>query len=614
MLTPVLFAFLAADPASALTDWFSRIASRQLDIREAEILAIRTKQQAEARKVKTRETLLKSLNGVPDYSGPLNAHVRGVLDAGDYRIEKLTYESLPRYLVTANLYVPKSPGKHPAVLFALGHWEQGKSFAQRIAGNLARKGFVVLAFDPVGQGERKQAFSDLTGRSLAGSSVDQHMLAGALSLLVGDGSMRYFVKDGMRGIDYLVSRPEVDAERIGMTGCSGGGTVTTFTSALEPRIKVAAPSCYMQTFRALIPGSTGDSEQSNPNFIASGLDQADMVEMFAPKPWLITSTKEDFFTPAAAKPVYEEARKFYYLYGAEDGVKWVIGEGGHGTPTPVREEIYAWMLRWLAKDSNALAKEEDVPMFAEHELWVTDKGQLSPVESRDLSEVIGERMRTLQSKADLRAYLKKWTAEIEPDPEIGIEVLPAKGTRTGRGVVIVEKQFELDKRAKDLAAQGDTVVVVHPRGLPLDNPRAIEYGDGLPAVRASLVGLNLPLLRARDVLRAVDRLARMEGVKEVHGEAADVAGYWLLAAAVVDPRIASVRVTGTPASIRSAFESRLSKQLYYVAMPEFSLHWDSQDLVDAIKPRKVTWLDPMDWNGNVLPLKGGIYEYTKEAQ
>ena len=610
MLTPVLLAFLAADPAATLTDWFSKIATRQLDKREAEVRLVKNRQQAEARKVKTREALLQSLNGIPEYNGPLNALVTGVIDAGDYRIEKVSYESLPRYVVTANLYVPKSPGKHPAVLFALGHWDQGKAFAQRLAGNLARKGFVVLAYDPVGQGERKQGFSTVTGRSLIGGSVDQHILSGALSLMLGDGVMRYFVKDGMRSVDYLVTRPEVDAERIGMTGCSGGGTVTTFVSALEPRIKVAAPSCYMQTFRALVPGPTGDSEQSNPNFLALGLDQMDLVELFAPKPWLLTSTKEDFFTPAAAKPVYEEARRWYDLYGAEDGVKWVVGEGGHGTPVPVREEIYAWMMKWLGVAGSS--REEDVPLFAEHELWVTATGQLDGLMSRELYEVVGERMRGLQSSANLKAYLLKWTSLVEPDPELSVEMVGAQGALSGRGVLLVEKQNEMQARARELAARGDVVMIVHPRGLPL--ARAADYGDGIPAIRASLVGVNLPLLRARDVLRAVERLAGVAGVKEVHGEGFDVAGYWLLAAAVVEPRLVSIRVTRTPWSIRAAFSAALSRQLYYVAMPEFGLHWDTRDLVEGVGPRRVTWVDPTDWNGNVVPVKGSGYEYTKEVQ
>jgi dienelactone hydrolase len=611
VLAPVLLAALiAADPSTTLTEWFGHIASQQLDKREAEVRSIQTKDQAETRKVRTRAALLKSLNELPDYSGPLNARIRGVLDAGDYKIEKLSYESLPRLVVSANLYIPKTEGRHPAVLFPMGHWEQGKPFAQRIAGNLARKGFVVLAYDPIGQGERQQAFDWRYGRSLIGGSVDQHMENGATSLLIGDGIMRYFVFEGMRGIDYLTSRREVDAERIGVTGCSGGGTVTTFLSALDQRVKVAAPACYMQTFRALVNGPTGDSEQSNPNFLALGLDQMDLVELFAPKPWLISSTEQDFFTPAGAKPVYEEARRWYALYGAQDRVKWVIGPGEHGTPKLVREAIYDWMIRWLGRDLKADAKDQDVPMFTEHELCVTEKGQLGP-ETRELYEFIGERKNEQKSSADLLAYLKKWTQESEPDPEIESEVILARGKPSGRGVLIVERQAELNQRARDLAAAGDIVLILHPRGLPLANPAAVPFGDGMPNIRAALVGRSLPLLRARDVLRGVELLSKIDGVKEIHAEARDVAGYWLLTAAALDRRIVSVRLFQTPWSIGAAFQTPLAKGLYQVAMPEFSLHWDTQDLIDLILPRRLTWLDPTDWNQNVIPVKGDIYEYSK---
>jgi len=609
MLTPILFALLAADQGTVLTEWFGKIAAQQLDKREAEVRAITSKEQAEARKVHTREALLKSLNGLPDYKGPLNVRMQGSLDAGDYRIEKLSYESLPRYMVSANLYVPKSPGKHPAVLFPMGHWEQGKPYAQRMAGNLARKGFVVLTYDPVGQGERQQAFDRRWGRSLIGGSVDQHWMNGALSLLIGDGVMRYFVFDGMRGIDYLISRPEVDGERLGVTGCSGGGTVTTFLSALDPRVKVAAPACYQQTFRALITGPTGDSEQSNPNFIALGLDQTDLVELFSPKPWLMSSTEKDFFTPAGAKPVYEEARRWYGLYGAEDRVKWIVGPGEHGTPVVVREAIYDWMIRWLGAGMNASAKDEEVPMLPEHELWVSDTGQLT--QSRELYEIIGERRAARQSPADLLPYLKKWTQESEPDPELETRVVRPTGTPSGRFVLVVEKQGEMEERARELSEQGDFLFIMHPRGWSVVHPETVPVGDPTPGVRAALVGRNLPLLRARDVLRGLDQFARMEGVKEIRAEARDVAGYWVLAAAALDRRIASVRLLQTQASIAAAFSAPLSRSLYQVAMPDFSLHWDTQDLINLIKPRKLTWVNPTDWNGNTIPVKGDIYEYTR---
>ncbi len=239
----------------------------------------------------------------------------------------MIFESLPGLFITANLYRPDRQGRYPAVLFPLGHWDEGKVAAQLTAANLAAKGFVVLAFDPSGQGERQQAYDRRLGRSLAGGSVNQHFMNGATSLLIGQSFARYRIWDAKRALDYLLSRPEVDSERVGCTGCSGGGTVTTYISALDPRIKVAAPACYMNSFRVLFAGSVGDSEQSLPNFLSSGLDQTDFVELFAPKPWLIASTLEDFFKPEGARLVYEEARRWYGIYGAEEKIRWVAGPG-----------------------------------------------------------------------------------------------------------------------------------------------------------------------------------------------------------------------------------------------------------------------------------------------
>src|SRR5581483_9540197 len=142
-----------------------------------------------------------------------------------YTIEKVIFESLPKIFVAANLYRPNEPGRYPGVLLPLGHWEQGKPAVQRIAANLAMKGFVVLAYDPIGQGERQQEYDWRLGRSIAGGSVEQHLLAGAQSILAGENFARYRICDAKRALDYLVSRPDVAGDRIGCTGCSGGGTL-----------------------------------------------------------------------------------------------------------------------------------------------------------------------------------------------------------------------------------------------------------------------------------------------------------------------------------------------------------------------------------------------------
>ena len=139
-----------------LLRWMDRIAQGQLDAREKEIAAVRTVADVERRKEVVRRKILAALGGLPDYAGPLHARITGQIQADGYVIEKVIYESLPGFYVTANLYRPNRPGRYPAVLLQAGHTQEGKAEPQWLAANLALKGFVSLAFDPVGQGEREQ--------------------------------------------------------------------------------------------------------------------------------------------------------------------------------------------------------------------------------------------------------------------------------------------------------------------------------------------------------------------------------------------------------------------------------------------------------------------------
>ena len=278
-----------------------QIAQEQLRRREHALANIRNAADAERRKQSVHQTILSLLGGLPDYHGPLHSKTTGNIRSEKYVIEKVMFESLPGFYVTASLYRPSQPGRYPGILLQAGHTQEGKPEGQRLAANLALKGFVVLAFDPVGQGEREQTYDRRVDRALAGWSVPEHIQAGAQSILVGESVARYFVWDAMRSVDYLVSRPEVDPSRLGAAGCSGGGALTTFIGALDPRIKAVASACYINSYRLLFAGPDPDSEMSLPDFLASGLDMADFVELSAPKPWLILATEGDYFTPAGAR-------------------------------------------------------------------------------------------------------------------------------------------------------------------------------------------------------------------------------------------------------------------------------------------------------------------------
>jgi cephalosporin-C deacetylase-like acetyl esterase len=575
-----------------------------------------------------RAKVLELIGGLPEYNGPLNARVTGNLDLGDYTVEKIVFESLPKYFVTANLYLPKSAGRHPAVLFPLGHWEQGKPAAQLMAGNLALKGFAVLAYDPMGQGERLQAFDKRLGGSLAGGSVQQHLQAGAQSLLIGENYARYHIWDAKRALDYLVSRPEVDAGRIGCTGCSGGGTITTYISALDDRIKAAAPACYMNSWRMLLSGPTGDAEQTFADFLSSGLDMTDYVELFAPKPWLMASTENDFFTPAGAKIVYEEARRWYELLGVPDRVKWVVGPGPHGTPLMVREAIYDWMLGWLAGGKGS-PKEQDVSLQPDFAFRVTKSGQVSAeFGSVETHELIRESyQRRKGTPGGLREFVRQAVAHHAPletkrgaDGEIrivadeGLEIaarlaMPA-GVSKAPATIFAGRAAAFEERAKKLAGAGEAVLWLDPRGTPAPAPRDLA-GDWITNARAMAAGKNLASMRAHDILCGVDVLAATPGIDatRITVVASDVAGIWALLAAAADPRIARLELSRTPWSLRAALDSPIARGLYEAAVPGLLLRGDLPDLVKVIGRERVTWRDPVDWMRNVVPLDG--YEYTR---
>ncbi|MBZ2177567.1 MAG: acetylxylan esterase [Acidobacteria bacterium] len=621
----LLLALAASLAGQDFDGWLNQQAQKLLAERRESFAPVRTKAEAVARQQVLREKLLRVIGGLPTYSGPLNPKITGRLEAPTHSIEMVALESLPGYWMTANLYLPKKPGKHPGILFSIGHWNEGKPAAQRIAANLAAQGFVVLAFDPMGQGERIQAYDRRLNRALVPGGVQEHWLAGTQALLVGDTLARYFIWDAKRALDYLVAHPAVDAARIGATGCSGGGTQTTYISALDPRIRVAAPLCYMNSFEVLFPGSIGDSEQSLPNFLSEGLDQTDYVLHFAPKPWLIGSTEEDFFTPAGAKVIYEAARSFYRIFDAESSVKWVVGPGGHGTPKEVRTALYGWFQQWLLGGAGSTAEDPNIRMFTNEELLVLPTGQVATdLKSRDLVELLRERRRENVRPGDLGAEVQRLvrplaaapavkgteeTFTFEPEPGVVVtgHIVRPPGTAKLPGVVHVEAGPALSARAKEIAAAGAVVLAVMPRGLPAPKQFA-EYGDWMAATRSWMIGRNLPGMRAQDIAAAVKILAAREDVAPgpIRGVADGTAAVWLLLASAAEPRLGKLWLERAPYNLASALDSPVHKFLHDAVIPGFLRSWDLPDLA---KGRTVRWVQPTDWNSNIVKLNGPQYYY-----
>ena len=230
----------------------------------------------------------------------------------------MLFESHPGFYVTAGLFLPKErQNPAPAVIYACGHTDLGfrsKTY-QHVILNLVDKGFIVLAFDPLGQGERLQYPDAETGKSKVGGSTKEHSYAGVQTLLTGTSLTDYFIWDGIRVLDYLETRPEVDMKRIGITGRSGGGTQTAQIAACDDRIYAAAPECYITSFKRLLQSiGPQDAEQNPYNAIAKGFDHADYLHSRAPKPALMITTTHDFFSIQGARETFAEVQKSYTAF------------------------------------------------------------------------------------------------------------------------------------------------------------------------------------------------------------------------------------------------------------------------------------------------------------
>ena len=294
---------------------------------------IRTEQDLLRVQEQIRQQLLTMLGGLPTKRTPLRPHVTGQIKMDGFHIEKLIYESLPGIYVTALVYVPDDGvKKHPAVLVPSGHAAKGKFYYQALCQRLVLRGYVVIAWDPVGQGERSQFWDARAGKSRYNLICAEHAVMGNLAYLAGTNLARWEIWDGIRAVDYLLTRDDVDAERISITGSSGGGTQTAYIAAIDRRIKVAAPSCYitalpMRVYNRIFKDPDSDPEQDLYGMISKGVDHPGLLLMMYPRPVFVAAAVLDFFPIEGAHKSVREVTSLYAKFGHQDRI--AMHEGYH---------------------------------------------------------------------------------------------------------------------------------------------------------------------------------------------------------------------------------------------------------------------------------------------
>ena len=605
---------------------------RSLDVSTPEALA--------RRRAYVRENILREIGGLPERT-PLNARTVATLQRDGYRIEKVIFESQPHFYVTANLYLPSSgDGPFPAILYPLGHELGGKSNPtwQQMLVTLARRGYVALTWDTLGQGERVQIYDGDLGGSKLRNSTTEHTIQGAQCLLTGDAIARYTIWDGMRALDYLLSRKEVDPSRVAVTGNSGGGTHSAYLGALDDRIKIVAPSCYITSWHWMMKTiGPQDAEQVFPGFLGDGLDYPDFIYAASPKPYLMLSAIRDFFPIDGARETFREAHDFVDLRMFE-------ADDGHGYTHPRRMAAYDWFSRHF-RDRADTAPEAPVTPESAETLYCTPTGQVATSLGGEtvfsMNRARAERLRRHRTQPADAAGLAAWQNKVraaaiartgfqpasgtvpttgygtlrrdgyriekltyESEPGILIPALlylPESGSARHSAVILADGRGKSasPEAAGELAHSGAIVLSVDLRGMgetsisqDVNETDFYRYfGDYEDAMSALLMKRTLAGMRARDILRGVDLLAARSDVdsSRISGIGRNSAAVPMLYAAVFDTRLRAVSLEGMLLSYDSVVTNRMHHGVFEQIVPGALVDFDLPDLASAIAPRAV-WL------------------------
>ena len=279
--------------------------------------------------------LLAMLGGLPSQETALNPQITGKISMNGFHIEKLIFESLPGVYVTALVYVPENGSKtHPAILVPSGHSKNGKVYYQALCQRLVQRGYVVINWDAVGQGERSQFWDAKNAKSRYNLICAEHAVLGNLAYLAGTNLARWEIWDGIRALDYLLTRPDVDPDRISITGTSGGGFQAAHIAALDRRIKVAAPSCYitalpMRVYNRIFKDPDSDPEQDLYGMISNHVDHAGLLLMMYPRPVFVAAAVLDFFPIEGTHSTVREVANVYGQFHHADRIAMTEGYHGH---------------------------------------------------------------------------------------------------------------------------------------------------------------------------------------------------------------------------------------------------------------------------------------------
>jgi len=647
-LPDMLLSYLAKKTNAAATEW-DQVRNK-----------IQTAADVEERNRFVRERIIEMLGGFPERN-PLNPVVVRVLERDGYRVENVVFQSRPNFSVTANLYVPTfGAGPFPGVISPCGHSPEARMYPeyQFLYLNLVKAGFVVLAYDPIGQGERRHYWNPQTNRNEIGGPVTwEHDMPGHLLFLLGENLTQYRIWDGMRAVDYLVTRPEVDPERIGCTGHSGGGTLTLFISAVDQRIRCAViheggtRHRWPLEIRPETPIGTGDAEQHFFPAAIYGIDLCDVHVAIAPRPLLVTI--ENYLPEVNETARHIRAR--YLQLGVPERFATEEATDPHALTVKLRLAATDWFCRWFYNRRGPAREPEFTPEPSEN-LYCTPNGSLRYSQQGEtiFSLILKKQAklpprRTVPStRTELESFRAEIVAEIKEvlhyhksDEPLGVRHIvttPRKGYRIEKVEFLSEsgiyiptwvflpeqkrsgspailyvrgagKQAEamefgaLEKLTRggylvaaiDVRGIGDTKPP-HPDEEPSGEFRNLDDAETAMAYWAWEINESLFGMRVQDVVRSLDYILTRPDV--------DPSGVWLIGhgmgalwslyAAALDTRIRATVCDGGLLSYRSLTGVDRYLHAADIIVPGVLQRFDLPHVAAAVADRPLALLSPVD--------------------
>lgn len=631
-----------APPERPFLDFVQRTAA---DLRKNDV-ALRNLGEWQEQRARLRQNLERAWGGFPTTQAPLQPRILETLDRPRYTIEKIIFQTLPGVWMTANAWIPKTGGRHPAVLCVHGHWAGAKQDAhvQARSAGLATLGYFVLAVDAFGAGERA------IGKELG----EYHGEMTAATLWpIGRPLSGIQVYENSRAVDYLCSRPEVDPDRIGITGASGGGNQSMYAGAWDERLKAVVPVCSVGSYRAylgaaccmceVVPGALAFTEESG------------VLALIAPRALMVVSATRDspVFAVAEAAGTIAAARPVFTLHGKPELPRHVVIEAPHDYNQQMREAMYGFMSLHLKGEGDGspiaeppLSLEDPetlrcYPGTSRPDDWVTlprfaarEARRLleerTPLDSMALRErldrVLGgtrpdvtatELTRTGDGAAEL-------TLETEPGVTLRVPVgWPAKGGGTPLQLILSADGPQSDRvqrqqRAAVAGGRGWAVLELRGTGStawPTD--RIGRAPDHNTAEWSLWLGRPLCGQWVRDIRAVAAALAKELGCGDVHLSSDGAGGLAALAALGLDERIGGATIEG----LLSTFVSEQpydGQRLANMVPGMLSEVGDVVHLAELAAPRPLSLVAPVDPQGQPLTQQslqrtfGGLKEVWRD--